>query len=106
MPEWWVNAILVGIAKLWLWLRLMRPGQQQQVMFWSRVRPPMATNAIDGHGEVMPCLCIHNRLRRLEKIVVALEWRNRQCHATNPWADTGSPGVSCINKPISFNRSL
>src|SRR5437588_6378091 len=72
MAKWGIDTVLVGIAKLRFWLRLMRPGQQQQIVLWSGVRPPMATNAIDGHGEVMPCLCIHNRLRRLQKIVVAL----------------------------------
>src|SRR5713226_5183536 len=65
----------------------------------------MASYPVDNHGEVAPCYFIHDSLRRLQKIEVALEWRDRECHATNPWAEASCPGVGCVDEPISLNRS-
>src|SRR5437899_8469222 len=74
-------------------------------MIWSRVRPSMASYTVDDHGQILPRGCVHDRLRRLQKIVVALEWRDRECHATNPWAEASCPGVGCVDEPISLNHS-
>src|SRR5947207_3187696 len=46
----------------------------------------MASHTVDDHGELVPRGCIHDRLRRLQKIVIALEWRDRECHTANLWA--------------------
>src|SRR5215469_15615323 len=65
----------------------------------------MASHAVDGHGELAPRRCIHDRLRRLQKIVVAFEWRNSQCHTANAWTEARCPGVGGVDEPISLNRS-
>src|SRR5690348_8204774 len=65
----------------------------------------MASYAVDDHGQMVPRACVHDRLSRLQKIVVALEWRNRQCHATNPWAEASCPRVGGVDEPIGLNHT-
>src|SRR2546429_830855 len=66
----------------------------------------MASDTVDSHGKVIPCCFIHDRVRRLQEIQVTLQGRDRECHTANPTADTLSPGVGGIHKPISLNSSL
>ena len=34
MTKWGIDTVLVGIAESCLWLGLMGPGEQQEVVFW------------------------------------------------------------------------
>src|SRR5437588_2896812 len=68
--------------------------------------PALASYAVDSHRKPVPCCFIHDRLRRLQEIQVALKGRDRECHTANPRTDTLSPGVGGIHKPISLNSPL
>src|SRR5579884_1617849 len=65
----------------------------------------LASYPVDNHGEMIPCCCIHDRLRRLQKIEVALERRDREYHATNAWTEASCPGIGCVDEPIRLYRS-
>src|SRR2546421_6787616 len=68
--------------------------------------PALAAYAVYSHGKVTPCCFIHDRLRWLQEIQVALKGRDRERHTANPRTDTLSPGVGGIHKPISLNSPL
>src|SRR5579859_753162 len=106
MAKWWINTILVSIAKLCLRFRLVCPTKKQEVVFWSRPCTSMASDTVHSHRKLVPCRFFHDGLRRLEKIDVALQWRDGKGHTTNSGTEASSPGIGRIHEPVSLNRSL